>query len=211
MASHKSLCAPNPQARVTVPWKGNNILTFSKFKFKIRVPILFFADFESALKPIDKQANRTTRYIQEHEPISFCLHVVNDYDPSTKPIYYQGPNAVRKFFKVLQQEAEKALSFMGQYSPYDKNEVKNFDPSECHICEKPIEPPEIPVVDHHHQGEGVRFAVMHITHAILTIRNPIIYLYTFIIFEITSENSFRNTSIRFRGESVSSHGMTRIS
>lgn len=154
LKTHKSMCVENPVARVYVPHKGANILTFTKFKYKIKVPITMYFDFETTLKPIDERPNSSTQLYARHEPNSFCLHVINEYEPATMPRVYCGERAVETFFEYLIEEAEKAMEYMGQYTPYDPDKAIEYNPKKCHICELPISPSEIPVVDHWHQAEG---------------------------------------------------------
>ncbi|XP_072155158.1 uncharacterized protein [Bemisia tabaci] len=155
LCRHMDLCGPNPEARVRVPSRENCKLNFKKFKYKIRVKIVIYADFETILKPIDRSTlNGNTKFYQRHEPNSFCMLVVNDFDRSTLPRLYRGPDAVKVFFEYLREEADKVIDYMTRYTPYDKSKVSEFDPTMCHICERAIVPPQKAVVDHFHQGDG---------------------------------------------------------
>ncbi|CAH0392225.1 unnamed protein product [Bemisia tabaci] len=113
-----------------------------------------YFDFETTLKPIDERPNSSTQLYARYEPNSFCLHVINDYEPATMPRVYCGERAVETFFEYLIDEAEKAMEYMGHYTPYDPDKAIEYNPKKCHICELPISPSEIPVVDHWHQAEG---------------------------------------------------------
>ena len=75
-----------------------------------------YADFESMLKPVDKDLDTTevgressSRVFQEHIPCSFAYKVVSSVDPNfSRPlVMYRGENAAEKFVRDLQQEAKK--------------------------------------------------------------------------------------------------------
>nr|XP_018911627.1 PREDICTED: uncharacterized protein LOC109040241 isoform X1 [Bemisia tabaci]XP_018911628.1 PREDICTED: uncharacterized protein LOC109040241 isoform X1 [Bemisia tabaci]XP_018911629.1 PREDICTED: uncharacterized protein LOC109040241 isoform X1 [Bemisia tabaci]XP_018911630.1 PREDICTED: uncharacterized protein LOC109040241 isoform X1 [Bemisia tabaci]XP_018911631.1 PREDICTED: uncharacterized protein LOC109040241 isoform X1 [Bemisia tabaci]XP_018911632.1 PREDICTED: uncharacterized protein LOC1090402 len=154
LLTHKPLCSQNPVARVYLPAPGANILTFTKFKYKIKQPITMFFDFETTLKPIDEHPNSSTHLYARHEPNSFCLHVVNEYEPATMPRVHCGKNAVETFFKYLFEEVEKAMGYMARYTPYDPDMASEFDRGKCHICELPVTATQTPCVNHWHQVEG---------------------------------------------------------
>ena len=83
---------------------------------QLSAPFVVYADFESILKPVDKDADTTqgveivgessSHVFQEHIPCGFAYKVVSSVDPNlSRPlVMYRGENAAEKFVRDLQQE-----------------------------------------------------------------------------------------------------------
>lgn len=153
---HVSFCEPNPQARVFMPSPPKDVISFEKYKYKLKVPIVIYADWESILKTINYEVSGQTKYYQYHEACSFCMLTVNAYNPKSKLKLYRGKGAIKKFFEYLKRAIDAAIATLLTYKPCDYSEGDKFDRTICHICEKSIEPDEKPCLDHDHVTGNVR-------------------------------------------------------
>ena len=92
---------------------------FANIQKQLLAPFVLYADFESILKPVDKEVDTTqgvavggessSHVFQEHTPYRFAYKVVSSVDPnySRQLIMYRGENAAEKYVRDLQQEAKQ--------------------------------------------------------------------------------------------------------
>ena len=71
-------CEKMNKCKITLPSVKNNILGFTNFVFKNRVPFVIYADFECVLKPVIDDE----RAYQHHVPFSVDYFIKCSYDNS---------------------------------------------------------------------------------------------------------------------------------
>ena len=86
---------------------------FTNIQKQLLAPFVVYADFESFLKPVDKDVDTTqgvevgdespSNVFQEHIPCSFAYKVVSSVDPNfSRPlVMYRGENAAEKFVRGI--------------------------------------------------------------------------------------------------------------
>ena len=91
---------------------------FTNIQKRLPAPFVVYEEFESILKPVDKDVDTTqgvevvggflSHVFQEHIPCGFAYKVASSVDPNfSRPlVMYRGENA-EKFVRDLQQEAKQ--------------------------------------------------------------------------------------------------------
>ena len=118
------------------------------------VPFVVDADFESILKPVDKDVDTTqgvevdgessSHIFQEQTPCSFAYKVVSSVNPNfSRPlVMYRGGNAAEKYVCDLQQEVKQLFDEdIATPKPMllTATELRSFNNvTACHICTKPL-------------------------------------------------------------------------
>ena len=121
---------------------------------QLPAPFVVYVDFESILKPVDKDVDTTqgvevgressSHVFQEHIPCSFVYKVVSSVDPNfSRPLLmYRGENAVEKCVRDLQQEDKQLFDeYIATPKPMllTATELRSFNnATTCHICIKPL-------------------------------------------------------------------------
>ena len=119
-----------------------------------QLPVVY-SDFESILKPADKDVDTTQgvevggessyHVFQEHIPCSFAHQVVCSADPNfSRPlVMYRGENAAEKFVRDLQQEDKQLFDeYIATPKPMllTATELRSFNnATTCHICTNRLE------------------------------------------------------------------------
>ena len=90
---------------------------FTNIQKQLPAPFVVYVDFESILKPVDKDVDirievggeSSSQVFQDRMPCSFAYKVVSSVDPnfSRQLVMYRGENAAEKFVRNLQQEAKQ--------------------------------------------------------------------------------------------------------
>jgi len=142
-----------------------NILKFTNYERKLKVPFVIYADFESALIKIyrcmlnDENFNKYTEKLQKHEAISYCYYIkcINEKYSSKEPIIYIGEDAAEHFLNSLLKEQKKIYRLLHgrkrliEPLKLTKEEEQQFkDSKKCHICNKKYNKDDIKVRDHCH-------------------------------------------------------------
>lgn len=107
LEKHLPYCTLNEAVRVDLPPTGSK-LQFEKYKNKLQVPFVVYADFECLTTQMTKDKSATekdgsyTEKYQKHVPCGCCAFVVSrhpDYQP--EPFLYRGPDAAEQLIKYL--------------------------------------------------------------------------------------------------------------
>ena len=155
---HQESCLSFEAVKIEMPPKGS-VMKFKNFNKKMKFPYVAYADFESKLKPVKttfpNPEKSFTEKIQEHEPVSFGLHLVSDYwKPKTfvyraksddEDVGKKFVETIGKFVKCLHQKTEKKpMEFK------DSDREKFISATHCFICEEKFEKAKDKVRDHCH-------------------------------------------------------------
>ena len=127
---------------------------FTNIQKQLPAHFVVYADFESILKPVDKDVDTTegvevcgessSHVFQVHILCSFAYKVVSSVDPNfSRPlVMYRGENAAEKFVRDLQQEGRQLFD---EYIATPKSmlliatELQSFNSGTTyHICTKPL-------------------------------------------------------------------------
>jgi hypothetical protein len=169
LKTHIEYCYRFKPVKVMMPQKDACIeWNKEKYKMKEKVPYVIYADFETALRPInDNEPTNCNSYTHKkhyHDPSSFCFQIVtHNADDNTEyyPFLYRGANAVKKFWKKIREEVNKISAIYDKIKPMaitpaQRSELINTPNPMCHICEKIIEERGEMVIDHCHLTGRVR-------------------------------------------------------
>lgn len=157
LINHKSYCDKNECSKIVMPsdtpYKTrtgrikprNDFIQFKNYDKMLKVPFVFYADFESYLESIECVVNSpdksSTDIFQEHKPASFCLYRVC-IDNKYNKIYKYDLNSndiVVDFLNVLKESTNEATEIMRNVVPMNltEEEEKHFQTTSiCHICNK---------------------------------------------------------------------------
>ncbi len=157
--NHKSYCDKNECSKIVMPIskpvvkdgkivkQRNDSVQFKNFGKMLKVPFVFYADFESYLLPVDGASNDPnksyTEVFQNHKPASFCLYRVCIDQKYNKMYEYDinSENIVEDFLKTLKSSTEEATEIMQKIVPMNltEEEEKQYQQcSKCHICKSEI-------------------------------------------------------------------------
>lgn len=162
---HKEYCNTHEAVRVVLPKKGE-VIKFTNYKSKMKIPFVMYADFECMLVPIstcqppnkiikdnkEEDVSYTMQY-QHHEARTFALYTTYIHGDYRDPITYFGVDAGKKFSETIKSELEGILQFyednekpMKTLTKEQLEEVANA--KICHICGNKLD--KKPVRDHCH-------------------------------------------------------------
>lgn len=149
----KNVCPMDREAAaVSLPKLGENFIEFNNAKATTKLPYVIYADFESILKPIEKQCGDSTTLIQEHVDCSYCFKVVatnkDEYYPSEM---YCGEDAAFKMIERLLKLSEELVQKMIVNIPMKmtaQNINEYYSCQNCHICQKALNGDKVRDHDH---------------------------------------------------------------
>ena len=141
--NHYDCCASNEPVGIEMPDK-NPIVRYSNGQHQFKVPFIMYADFESILEPIQGAKNNpnisSTRGINSHKPLGWCLHTKFAYGKVNNPTtQYRGADCVERFCEKIISEAKRLYSSFLEVPmlPLTKSQLKKHKTAkECHICFK---------------------------------------------------------------------------
>lgn len=147
---------------------AENIFKFNSYSKQLKVPFVFYGDFETMLKPLHyaepNPENKFTIKTCLHEPYSFGYYMKCTFDSSLSHFQsFRGENAVQSFIESLENDVRKIynlyLKRIVPMKPLTVEELSAFDKSEkCFICNKPFAPSDVKVKDHCHLTGAYRSA-----------------------------------------------------
>ena len=158
LAIHQESCLSFEAVKIEMPPEGS-VMKFKNFNKKMKFPYVAYADFEAKLKPVEtafpNPGKSFTEKIQEHEPVSFGLHLVSEHwKPKTflyraksddEDVGKKFVETIGKFVKCLHQKTEKKpMEFE------DSDREKFISATHCFICEEKFERAKDKVRDHCH-------------------------------------------------------------
>ena len=140
-----------------------NILKFTDFEKKLKVPFVVYADFETILEPFnDVEKNELepessyTIKTHKHIPYSFAYYIKCDFD-DTKSVFktFRGQDAHKVFVEWIESDCKSIYNqFLGKVIPMTPLTVEQqtaFNQAKsCHICEKDFNVEDERVRDHSH-------------------------------------------------------------
>ena len=144
LEKHQEFCLKQRSQRIEFP--KETTLTFKHFSKKLKMPYIFYADFECYTTKIDAcvnnpQRSSTTAY-QRHEPSGFCLvGVGNDGNLTESPFVYRGTNVIDKFFQTLLEKMQMIQDVLSNIKPMlitTEEQAAFHQAVNCHICSKEL-------------------------------------------------------------------------
>ena len=167
LIKHKEICYDNEYCKTIMPEPGKNILKFTNYHFKNKLPFVIYSDFESYNIPIkSSQPNPNESYINpisKQEINSYGIYVHSDYPEIYKPQYfsYVGDDAIEKYMKKvikIFKEINYKIFLNEKKEPilnkYEEDEFQ--EATECYICKKGFE--DNKVREHNHLSGKYRGA-----------------------------------------------------
>ena len=159
---HISSCREHDAATIIMPDSSKNQLHFKNLQSKWFVPFVFYFDFESLIKPVQRCTNNPEQSysdtLEHHEPCGFCLVAVELNNP--KPVFIKverSENCMKSFAELLQQLAKDVYG-RKQQNRYFTGQAPDCDDTVCWLCEQSLEPSD-KVLDHcHATGQFLGFA-----------------------------------------------------
>ena len=156
---HKRLCYSSSPQISLLPGSKNikPFLKFEKNQNKLKVPFVFYADFECLGQNITEELPTSESYTQllkKHVPTGFSISIVNSVQEKLmSKIVYRGKDCVDVFFDKLEYLSVKFLKKLQKIKPMNQLTVeqkRKFESAvKCHICEENIQNDE-KVYDHDH-------------------------------------------------------------
>ncbi|KAK3107584.1 hypothetical protein FSP39_017789 [Pinctada imbricata] len=167
LVKHMEYCSKLDAQHITYPTKGkDDILTFTEWTKKLRVPFVIYADFETFCEPMsncspDDRKSFSTK-VQKFEPCGFGYQVVSVDPRYTKaPVIYRGVDVAKNFLQELLQEQAEINDILQEIEPLtmtDSNEQDFQRSTQCHICTKTFTASSVKVRDHCHVSGRYRGA-----------------------------------------------------
>ena len=159
---HEVDCAMKNKCRIYLPTAGKDqILKFTNYNRKERVPVILYADCESLLKSCDEKDPET--YINSHQLLSIGYYIkysdeIKDVAAVSEYKSYRQPNensksASKWFVEELKAIVEKVRKIYKNIQPMElsKNEQFEFEMATvCHICNERFSKKDVKVKDHCH-------------------------------------------------------------
>ena len=142
-------------------------LKFYNYKYCTLAPFVIYADFESILEPINRQAKQTT-YSQQHKVCAAAAVLCSTLGNYNQLMVMKvGENALAEFLDVLIEwetaivEEVRTNRPMKRMSAQKREEYENA--SECYICRQPFEDddPKGPKVRDHDHITGFFIGAAH--------------------------------------------------
>jgi hypothetical protein len=137
------------------PGSGFDEIKFRDFRNSSRAPFVIYADFESILKPIDRQ-RKATHFLQQHEVCSAAAILVSTVpEMNNLRVIFTGPNALSHFLEKLIQWESTCIEYLRKNIPMKEltreQWSQHINANQCYICHHPFENPNNPKVrDHDH-------------------------------------------------------------
>ena len=144
LENHEEYCFQNEMVKIEMPKEGSSIF-FNHHNRSIKVPFVFYADFEAFTKeiqttPQNDKVSFTQKY-QHHKPSGFCYKCVG---VTKKSVLYrakdENEDVSQKFIEMLEEEIKKInreFDFSKKMLPLTKKEQSEFKNARvCWICQK---------------------------------------------------------------------------
>lgn len=156
-------CNNHGACKISMP-PPDSVVKFTNHGKSLKVPFVYYADFESFLVPIETVSNSNnvswTENFQKHIPASFCIYRVCVYDSRYNKMYMYDKNSnnnvIEDFLSTLKAsviESELILKNKKDMVLTD-DDIKNYTEANCcHICKEKIDVQNVDnckVRDHDH-------------------------------------------------------------
>lgn len=137
LSEHLSAGLCQPQA-TRLPTEEKSTISFKNVKNMLTHPCVIYADFESVLLRVNKQASEKVKVLQEHASIAHAmLRVCRDDATMNKFETYTGEDACENFVQSLLDQAEELHEIITTNKPLvmtaaDEREFKTA--KSCYLC-----------------------------------------------------------------------------
>ena len=159
LKNHEEYCFQNETVKIEMPKEGSSI-SFVHHNRSIKVPFVFYADFEAFTKEIQTtpQSDKVsfTQKYQHHQPSGFCYKIVGQNIKRCVLFRAKDENedVSQKFIEMLEEDIKKIykeFNFSKKVLPLTKKEQSEFENAKiCWICQKGFEEKDKKVRDHCH-------------------------------------------------------------
>lgn len=103
---HKYYCSYKA-TKINLPEPYINILEFENYNHSLRIPFVFYFDFECTIQPIytckPSDTKSFNNCFQNHIPNNFCYYIKYSNGDLT-PVEYSGLNVDEEFFRCIFEE-----------------------------------------------------------------------------------------------------------
>ena len=144
LENHEEYCFQNETVKIEMPKEGSSIF-FNHHNRSIKVPFVFYADFEAFTKeiqttPRSDKVSFTQKY-QHHQPSGFCDKCVG---VTKKSVLYrakdENEDVSQRFVEMLEEDKKKIhkeFNFSKKMLPLTEKEQSEFKNAKiCWICQK---------------------------------------------------------------------------
>ena len=143
LKNHAKLCENHDYCNLKMPNDDNKYISSTLGENSLRVPIVFYADFECLHVKMDWcEKNPNTSYTKKknlHVPCGHSVTTCYSYDKSlNKSSYYRGPDCVEKFSQDLKKilNDRMYLEEKPMLPLTDNEKVLYANEKHCYICGK---------------------------------------------------------------------------
>ena len=174
LTNHRVYCngSLGRPARIEMPEKGKNTLTFKNYQRQMKKPFIIYADCESLIEKTGEvipPANRSsTTKTEIQKPSGFAFIAVKSDRTVFKEWLFSGENSVVGFLNALQEVEREIREELSNPVPLKKEEMtrKNWahfnNTKDCHIChESLVKENHMDVVEYFHPQTGEYFGKVH--------------------------------------------------
>ena len=159
LKNHEEYCFQNETVKIEMPKEGSSI-SYVHHNRSIKVPFVFYADFEAFTKEIQTtpQSDKVsfTQKYQHHQPSGFCYKIVGQNIKRCVLFRAKDENedVSQKFIEMLEEDIKKIykeFNFSKKMLPLTKKEQSEFENAKiCWICQKGFEKKDKKVRDQCH-------------------------------------------------------------
>ena len=157
LKNHEEYCFQNETVKIEMP-KEESSISFIHHNRSIKVPFVFYADFEAFTKeiqpiPQNNEVSFTQKY-QHHQPSGFCYKIVGQNIKRCVLFRAKAKNedVSQKFIEMLETDIKKIykqFNFSKKMLPLTKKEQSDFENAKiCWICQKGFKEKDKKVRDH---------------------------------------------------------------
>ena len=150
---HETICFSFKPLVIEMPKKGE-VLQFSNFNKKFKLPFVIFYDFEAILQPVDNAVqcmhcfntnqaicNHKTKVINKQIPSCYSLLLIDEYHNVLDQSVYTGSDCVEHFLAKLFQIRNKIFNLLLEKEEMvmtQTDKIHFANTNTCHICDRPI-------------------------------------------------------------------------
>ena len=149
---HYEYCSSNGEVKIKMPTEKDKWLKYHQGQNQFKVPFMLYADFESILKPVNRDKMKTpkgasyTEKVNTHVPSGWCVHSKFAYGEVQDPLkVYRGEDCVEKFIEYIESEVKRLYAAYPQQPMTELTDVlqrEHNEAAQCHICFKPFDDPQ---------------------------------------------------------------------
>lgn len=148
--NHLQNCYELTQCRMILPEEPNNILKFTSYSKKERVPFVVYADIECLLEKVTND----TKVYQKHIPFAIAFRIQCTYNNELSDLKsHLGEDCIKWFLNEMYELSLKVnmkLSIEKDIIMNEEDEENFLLADTCHICEEAFAENDIRIHDHCH-------------------------------------------------------------